>query len=319
MASIYDWANITAGDPIGRVERAAGEASANLEQYKHNKEMIEEINAAYQAAQDKMKKGKKGFGLGGSLLGGLLSTFVPGAPVIAAILSGGSAALAEKVRQNRYDPTKELEKIDEKYKGRKLGEGIGSDIEEIEDQLSSSILTDAITSSLSSYALGNLEFAPGETTEILSSEEVVDNLIEENFVSKGLPDIADADGNVWQIVSEPAAEDSLYGFTEGYSPGTDIVQNFDPNYVQTAVDYTTGPPSLSMSGLDEEALNSLAGMKGIDISKILEKINLDSPFGQTIRGLLRYGGTPLLQDLMMPEFQAPQMAAAPFRNPFGGY
>ena len=74
-----------------------------------------------------------------------------------------------------------------------------------------------------------------------------------------------------------------------------------------------------MSGLDEGALNLLPGMEGIDISKILEKINLDSPLGQTLQGLLRYGGTPLLQDLMTNEYQAPQMAAAPFRNPFGGY
>tara|TARA_R100000808_G_scaffold19920_1_gene43166 strand:- start:6247 stop:7218 length:972 start_codon:yes stop_codon:yes gene_type:complete len=323
MSTIYDLANIQAGDPQGQVGMAVGEAISKLEQYKHQKEMIEEINQAYKSAEDKMKKGKKGFGLAGSLLGGLLGMSL--GPLGAALVSAGTAGLAEKVRQNTYDPTKELEKIDKKYKGRKLGEGVGGVIDEIQSNLDSAIVQDAITSGLSSYALGNLELVPGETTEILGSEEVAGGLISEDFVTEGLPNIADADGNVWQIISEPEG----HSYALGHSPGTTTVQNFAPDYAQTAVDYTTGPPSFSMSGLDKEALSSLAGTKGIDISKLTKGMKLDGPLGdflknnpwmgQTLQGLLRYGGTPLLQDLMMSEYQAPQFAAAPFRNPFGGY
>ena len=64
-------------------------------------------------------------------------------------------------------------------------------------------------------------------------------------------------------------------------------------------------------------INALGGLKGIDFSRLTEGMKLDSPLGKTLRGLLRYGGTPLLQDLMMPEYQAQQMAPSPFR--LGGF
>ena len=235
MSTIYDLAKIEAGDPQAQVGMAAGEALTELEQYKHQKQMIEEINEAYKDAEEKAKKGKKKWGLGGSLLGGLLSTLVPGGPLVAALLSGGSAALAEKVRQNTYDPTKALEEIDKKYKGRRLGEGIGEDIEEIESNLDSSILTDAVIAGLSSAIFGGFKEAgkaAGETgvteeisgnyfDEVLSSEEIIDGI----SVNPDMSTIEGASSMVGEMSPFEASmqdltEDSLYGFSEGYSPGT---------------------------------------------------------------------------------------------------
>lgn len=344
MASIYDWANITAGDPIGRVERQAGKAAADLEQYKHQKEMIEEINAAYKSAQDKMKKGKKGFGFGGSLLGGLLGMSL--GPVGAALVAAGTSGLAEKIRQNTYDPTKELEKIDKKYKGRKLGEGIEGDIEEIESNLDSAVLQDALISGLSSYALGNLEFAPGEQLETgvveeiagdfagtdLVSEEVADNLIldqSEEIAGNLISDQGSLNAYSANAYDGTPLQDLTQGssYEFGFDPGTVEVPSITPMPSVGATSAIPGdyiPPSVSMGDTN---IGSLLEAKGIDISKLKE--GLDGPLGdflknnpwmgQTLQGLLRYGGTPLVQDLMMNEYQAPQFAADPFRNRFGGY
>jgi len=339
MASIYDWANITAGDPIGRVERQAKKAEADLERYKHQKDMIEEINAAYKSAQDKMKKGKKGFGLGGSLLGGLLGMSL--GPVGAALVSAGTAGLAEKVRQNTYDPTKELEKIDEKYKGRKLGEGIEDDIEGIESNLDSAVLQDALISGLSSYALGNLELTPGQpTAEAGVTEEIAGDFVGTDLVSEELPNITDnliSDQGSLNAYSANAYDNTpLQDLTQGssyefgFDPGTVEVSSITPMPSVGATSAMPGtgatPPSISMGDTN---IGSLLEGKGIDISKLKEGMKLDGPLGdflknnpwmgQTLQGLLRYGGTPLVQDLMMNEYQAPQFAADPFRNRFGGY
>ena len=56
MASIYDIANIQAGDPQERVGMSADKASASLNQYKHQKEIIADINAAYKLLKAKRKK-----------------------------------------------------------------------------------------------------------------------------------------------------------------------------------------------------------------------------------------------------------------------
>ena len=151
MASIYEIASIQAGDPQARARTRAGKASASLNQYKHQKEIIADINAAYKAAEGKTKKNKFGWGLGGSLLGGLLGMSM--GPLGAALMAAGSTGLAEHVRQKTYDPTEELRAARDKYKGRRAGEGLEEDVESIEDQLDSGLLQDMMISGISSFMM----------------------------------------------------------------------------------------------------------------------------------------------------------------------
>ena len=107
MASVYDIAKIAAGDPMFQQRGASREAAANIEQYKHQKDIIEEINKAMKEAEKKAKKGKGKFGMLGSLAGGLLGLTgigAPGAALLSGLLSGG----AEKLRQKKYDQTPKI-------------------------------------------------------------------------------------------------------------------------------------------------------------------------------------------------------------------
>ena len=77
MANIYDIAKITSGDPLGRASEGAREASTLLEQFRHQKDIIDEINKAIADAKKKSKKDRGLFSGAGSLLGGLLSEAIP--------------------------------------------------------------------------------------------------------------------------------------------------------------------------------------------------------------------------------------------------
>ena len=56
MANIYDIATIQARDPLGQQTEAHAEATARLEQYRHKKEIIAEINRAIKKAQEEANK-----------------------------------------------------------------------------------------------------------------------------------------------------------------------------------------------------------------------------------------------------------------------
>ena len=169
MASnIYDIAKILSGDPLGEASERGKEASTIFAQYEHQKDIIDEINAAIAAAQRKAKKNKFGFGLGGSALGGLLglagTALLPaGAPLWQqlAMTAGGAGAGAfgaEKIRQGewlseltgREKITKELSEAKEKFKGRKQATDIEGTEEIFEKQLDEMLMSDVTSSMLTS-------------------------------------------------------------------------------------------------------------------------------------------------------------------------
>ena len=160
MANIYDIAKIKSKDPLGRVSEAAGEAGNLLEQFRHQEDIIDEINKAIKAAKKKSKKNRGLFSGAGSLLGGLASAFIPGGALVSALLSGAGAGIGEKYRQDKYDPTKELRKVKSKLKGRKQFEDVASTTDLFEDNLKGGLTSDVITSAI----LGGLmpmEFTKG--------------------------------------------------------------------------------------------------------------------------------------------------------------
>ena len=153
--NIHEIAKIKAGDPVGIAKQNQAEAAALLEQYKHNKEKIDEINEAIKKWKEQSKKGK-GLGLlgafGGKFLSdALMNIFVPGsgmAPWVTRLISGLSSAatggVAEKYRQDKYDATAALEKVEDKFKGSKIGEDVTDTLSLVEDyeenQLKSEVL-----------------------------------------------------------------------------------------------------------------------------------------------------------------------------------
>lgn len=151
--SIYDIARIAAGDPEERVGRGAAEASAQLEQYSHQKEIIEDINRQMAEAAKRAKKDKGLFGLGGSLLSGLLGLGLSGisggalAPWVVGALSGGiGSGVAEKARQDQTRATAPLKALEAKYKGRKQIKGPGGVTEtreQMQDSLEKMLMMDA--------------------------------------------------------------------------------------------------------------------------------------------------------------------------------
>jgi outer membrane lipoprotein SlyB len=160
-SNIYDIAKIISGDPVGGAVEKSKESSAYLEQYKHQKDIIKEINEAIKAAERKAKKKKGAWGLGGSLLGGLLGlaggVLTGGmgmsiAPwIMGALSSGAGAGIAEKVRQKEYDATAGLEKMEEKYAGRKQIEdpgGVTEIREGVEEGLDKMLLDDILISTV---------------------------------------------------------------------------------------------------------------------------------------------------------------------------
>ena len=118
MANIYDIASIQAGDPLGAAKRKATEASTIFEQYKHQKDIIEDINKAIEEAKRKSRKNKEGYGLAGSLLGMGLSAATGGwgGALMAGLLGGVGSGVAEKYRQDLYKPTERLKELKKKYK-----------------------------------------------------------------------------------------------------------------------------------------------------------------------------------------------------------
>ena len=163
MATIYDIAKITSGDPLEKAGMRAEEASAISAQIKHQKDIIKQINEAIAAAEAKAKKNKFGFGLGGGILGGLLggglSLLTGGtAPLLMGVLGAGAGAgAAEKIRQGewlsevtgREEVTKELQEAQQKFSGRKQAKDIERTTETFEEALDEMVMADITNSMLS--------------------------------------------------------------------------------------------------------------------------------------------------------------------------
>ena len=153
--NIHEIAKIKAGAPVGIAKQNQAEAAALLEQYKYNKEKIDEINKAIKKWKEQSEKGK-GLGLVGAFGGkflsdALMNIFVPGsgmAPWVTRLISGLSSAatggVAEKYRQDKYDATAALEKVKDKFEGSKIGEDVTDTLSLVEDyeenQLKSEVL-----------------------------------------------------------------------------------------------------------------------------------------------------------------------------------
>ena len=151
MANIYDIAKISAGDPQARVTDRAKEASALFGQYKHQKEIIDEINAAIKDAESKAKKGK----FGASVLGGLLGMGLTaglagplGATLAGGLGAGAGAGIAEKFRQKKYAPTKKLKELEGKLKGRKQYKDVAETRKSFQKGLDQMVLGDVMSSAL---------------------------------------------------------------------------------------------------------------------------------------------------------------------------
>ena len=157
MASIYDIARIQSGDPMARARNEAADASALLSQYKKQKGIVDDINAAIADAEKKAGKNKEGYGIAGSLLGGLigggltaatgglgLSALTPYMSTLGAALGSG---VSEKYRQDRTGATNQLKKLEERLKGTKQGKQVkdirkGMD-ENLDEMLTSGMLNAA--------------------------------------------------------------------------------------------------------------------------------------------------------------------------------
>ena len=143
MANIYDIATIQARDPLGQQTEAHAEATAKLEQYRHKKEIIAEINKAIKKAQEEAKK-SGGFleSLIPTLAGGIVTgmTGIPMPNLMGVLASGATSYGLEKHRQDQAGATKELEKLEKKYKGRGIGDAVKSARETIDEALDSQLL-----------------------------------------------------------------------------------------------------------------------------------------------------------------------------------
>ena len=190
MASIYDIAKITSGDPLRAASEAGREASTLFAQYEHQKEIIDEINKAIKDAERKSRKNKFGFGVGGSILGGLLGTALtsvlgPAAPYVGAALGAGGA---EKVRQDIKKPTEKLEKLKKKLKGRKQAKDVAQTTEAFEQGLDDMVLGDAITAAISA---GIMPGALEKGKEALGLEVAGETLIPDDIVNVGQGEIGE--------------------------------------------------------------------------------------------------------------------------------
>ena len=157
MANVNQLANIISGDTKGLAINKQRKAQASLGQYRHQKDIIEDINKAIQDAQKRTKKNKFGFGVGGSLLGTLLGAAISSTGIGAFLGPSISSALgaaagswgAEKYRQDNIDWDKSLDDAKAKYKGRKQENILDTAHSQmdtmVEDQMKSGMMMDALT------------------------------------------------------------------------------------------------------------------------------------------------------------------------------
>ena len=306
MANVYDLAKIASGDPMSGVIEGAKEASTLFARYEHQKEIIDEINAAIAAAQRKSKKNKFGFGLGGSILGGLLGLATGGiaSPVLSTILgaagAGVGAGAAEKIRQGewlseltgREKVTKELSEAQEKFKGRKQAADIGRTEEAIEAELDEMVKADVTSSALSALifpilkeAAGKMPIFEGATEEIGKAKQIA-----------GKTKLSDLDVQI----SENLGLDEYT--LRGQDPSSNILTDFDINEAFSKeqimnVQDTIGVSADGVWGPDSQAAYNAQSMAGGGASVTFLEPQGQTAFSQigteTIPGKYKMGFDPM--------------------------
>ena len=291
MSTIYDLANIQSGDARGRQELAFDAAQTQLAQYKKEKKIIEDMNEAMKKAEEAASKNKKKWGLGGSVLGGLLG-LIPGVGWAgAAALSALSAGAAEKLRQKEYDPTQALEDLKARYKGRtdvetSMDEGI-TNLDAALDQM---VTSDAMTAGITSGLLGGMRFdkVPGVTD---TAKTAAGDATTQIFDKMGT---AGAQPNILDIVG---------GLKQG-GAGTTVSQ-YVPLSINEGMLGAILPKQLG--GLATDAAADMA------LGQMFQK-----PLGQALLGAARFGAVPFMNELQ-PEWEGASYHAPKFHNPYRRY
>ena len=289
MASLKDLLTISAGDPFSKVERGQEEAQAYLGQYKQEKKIIEEINKAIKEAQRKAKKGKGLFGLGGSLLGGLLGILgnvafpgmgIAGQRLLQGAMGGLASGAAEKYRQEKYDVTGELKELKKKYKGRKQEKALEGTIGNLQKGLKDSIKSGALMSAL---------FSAATPTNI----------------GKGKVD------KLWQ---KPTAD--LPGGISPSGPQPLGSLNIADLPIASFLDKTQlpfgGKTAFSLGGVGESIIDTI--LPGMGVGDMLAGLE-QGPATQALLGATNILGAPVMQSMEPPWFADPYYEPE-FRNPY---
>jgi hypothetical protein len=155
MASTYDKAKIISGDPMGRAKEGAREADSLFARYMHEKDIIETINKAIEDAREKSSKDKGITGFLSSLASlGMNFALPPGVGKIgSSIIAGLIPAAAEKIRQDKIDPTEKLREIEKQLKGRRQLKDVERTKDVFEDQLDSMVSTDFLSNAVMNYLI----------------------------------------------------------------------------------------------------------------------------------------------------------------------
>ena len=212
MASIYDLARITSGDPMSQVERGAKEASTRLAQYEHQKEIIEEINKQIKAAEKKAKKNKQGWGLGGSLLGGLLGAGLTAAtgglgmaalaPYMSTLGAGLGAGIAEKGRQKHVGATKGLKDLEKKLKGRKQLSDLEGVTEGIEGSLDQMVMSDALNAMTMDMIMPGITEKAKEAVGKVTTKDLIGETLVPSDMLKEVTDIVPGESVAEKLIQE---------------------------------------------------------------------------------------------------------------------
>tara|TARA_R100000458_G_C8270953_1_gene245687 strand:- start:1125 stop:2012 length:888 start_codon:yes stop_codon:yes gene_type:complete len=287
-----DLITLMAGDPMGRVEERGKDASAYFSQYLGAKKRIEEINKAIEAAQAAANRSRGKYGLGGSLLGGLLGIgsnilfpMLGGLPqaLVQGVLSGAGSYLAEDKRQKKHDATGKLKELKEKYKGRKEAKALDATINTIEQGLKDAKKTGAMTSAMMGAAM---------PTNIGKGARF------------GKTGVAGPFTKVPKVVGHTQIPISAAG-----QQGVTAFQNIPiTQSIPSGVAAISGPAETYQQSL----LNQLIPIPGAAeaISDLASK-----PGGQSILAALRLGYSPAMQK-MAPELVIDPYYAPEFRNPY---
>ena len=303
MASIYDIAKIASGDPLGAAADAAKEADIIFQQYQNQKERVEEVNKAIAEAKRKQKKNKFGYGLGGSLLGGVLGGLgalaFPGAgPAIQGLLAGLGSGVAEKYRQDRTDSTKKLRELRSKYKNRAISDDITEAIDAFEMEKDAMLQTDTIANALAAAMF------PVKETESFKQIPVND-----------VPGTVDViEGQTGVVFSEP--------ITTPYNPNKLDFRDFgvSEEIVADVVDklpQDTQFEEVLVKSLgikpDKEMITAITGIGKETLDK------LDFLDEDILAGLLRVLGPQAYSAFATPKLTVDPLYQPQFRNPFGGF
>ena len=318
MANIYDLAKIASGDQMGRVKEGAREAGALFAQYKHQKDIIKQINEAIADAKSKSKKGKLGSSILGSLLGMGAGALTGGittpwlAKGLGALGAGVGAGIAEKYRRDTEKPTQKLKELKQKLKGRKQYEDVAATEEVFSDQLDAMMQGDVMSNILASLIMPvSREKVPGEA--IMEDIPVKDSGdIMKAMDYKGGPGAPK--GFSTDNIDIPGLRDMNLEPKLNYS--ADVLDEAiipTKSFPKSIAEATLGKPSLS---LNEEMLGGL--VPGFDFEGVGSEFQGEK--GQAFLKLLKYLGPSAYQELFKPKPLIDSYTQPQFRNPYrGGY